>query len=321
MDLPALQKTAKDLVAPGKGILAADESFPTIEKRFKTINLQSSHETRKAYREMLFSTLGIEEFISGIIQFDETLRDQVLKNPNIISGIKVDQGTDDLPNHPGEKITKGIEGLSDRLKEYQALGAKFTKWRAVFSISPNTPSLDCIEGNANLLADFAKISQDSGFVPIVEPEVLMDGNHSIDKCYETTRAVLKMVFLKLKEKNVDFSGILLKPNMVLPGKDNPLKEGGDEIAQKTIEILKEVVPAQVPGIVFLSGGQSEDEATDNLREMNKIDNTPWQLSFSYGRALQNSALSAWLGKSQNLEIAQNAFYNRAKINSQARYGK
>lgn len=321
MDIAALTKIAHDLVAPGKGILAADESLPTIEKRFKAINLSSTHETRKAYREMLFSTPGIEEFISGIIQFDETLKDKILKNPNIISGIKVDEGLEDFANFPGDKVTKGIEGLSDRLKTYKDLGAKFTKWRAAFVISEVNPSIQAVEENARLLSEFALISQQEDFVPIVEPEVLMDGAHSIDKCYEVTRSILKVIFLKLKEKNISFSAMLLKPNMILPGKDNPDKSSPEEVAEKTIEVLKEVVPSEVPGIVFLSGGQTEGQATDNLRQMNKIGGTPWQLSFSYGRALQNSALQEWSGKPENLKNAQDAFYDRARINSLARYGK
>ncbi len=321
MDLPALEKIAKDLVAPGKGILAADESFPTIEKRFKAINIESTHETRKTYRQLLFSTPGIEEYISGIIQFDETLRDQILINPNVISGIKVDEGLEDLSDFPGDKITKGIENLAAKLDEYKKLGAKFTKWRAAFTISEVNPSIQCVTQNADLLAQFAQISQEKGFVPIVEPEVLMDGAHSMDKCYETTRAILKIVFQKLKEKNIAFPGMLLKPNMILPGKDNPNKPDNDEIAHKTLEVLKETIPTEVAGIVFLSGGQTEEEATDNLRELSKINNAPWPLSFSYGRALQNSALKIWAGKSENLKAAQETFLLRAKMNSQARYGK
>lgn len=316
-----LQVLAKKLVAPGKGILAADESLPSIEKRFKTIGLESTHETRHAYREMLFSTLGIEEYISGIIQFDETLRDQILKNRNVISGIKVDQGTEDLPGQVGEKITKGINGLAGRLKEYKSLGAMFTKWRAVFSISATTPSIECIEKNADLLAEFASVSQSESMVPIVEPEVLMDGDHSIDECYEKTRAVLKIVFAKLKQKNIDFKGMLLKPNMILPGKDFSIKSTPVEVAQKTVELLKQVVPEGVPGVVFLSGGQAEDEATENLREINKLGGCDFELSFSYGRALQNSALKAWGGSLENIKLAQAAFLTRAKMNSEARHGK
>ncbi|MEK7497777.1 MAG: class I fructose-bisphosphate aldolase [Patescibacteria group bacterium] len=316
-----LQALAKKLVTEGKGILAADESFPSIEKRFETIGIVSTHETRLSYRKMLFSTPNIENYISGIIQFDETLRDRILDNPKVISGIKVDQGTENLGGFPGEKITKGIEGLSGRLKEYKSLNAKFTKWRATFGISASTPTIECIEQNANLLSEFAAISQAEGFVPIVEPEVLMDGDHSIDKCYETTRAVLKIIFEKLKQKNVNFSAMLLKSNMILPGKDSLNKITPADIAQKTIEVLREVVPAGVPGIVFLSGGQTEDEATDNLREINKVGDVDFELSFSFGRALQNSALKAWTGKDENGKIAQGAFLKRAKMNSEARYGK
>jgi len=317
----ALEFIAKALVAPGKGILAADESLPTIEKRFKPIGIESTEANRRAYRELLFTTPGIEEFISGIIMFDETLRQQILTNKAIIPGIKVDQGTEELPNHPGEKITKGIKGLGERLKEYQALGAKFSKWRAVFTIGQATPSVECLEKNSLLLAEFAAVSQAEGFVPIVEPEVLMDGNHGIDRCSEVTKAVLKFVFIKLKEKGVQLTGLLLKPNMVLPGEKFLNKAGPVEVAQKTLEIMKECVPPEVPGIVFLSGGQSPEETTDNLREMNRIGGVPWQLSFSFGRALQDPVLRAWQGRPENKKTAQEAFFNRAKINSEARYGK
>ena len=321
MDNAALVSTAETLVASGKGILAADESFPTIEKRFKSIGVESTEETRRAYRELLFTTPGIEEYISGIIMFDETLRQQILTNKVIIPGIKVDEGTEELPGCPGEKITKGIEGLAKRLKEYQALGSKFSKWRAVFNITPNTPSLEAIERNNTLLAEFAFISQNEGFVPIVEPEVLMDGDHNIDKCYETTRTVLEMLFIKLKEKSVDLSCLLLKLNMILPGKDNPDKAEPTLVARKTLEVLKDIVPFEVPGIVFLSGGQTPDEATDNLRTMNKIGGVAWQLSFSFGRALQEPVLKAWAGREENKKAARDAFFDRAKINSEARYGK
>lgn len=318
--MEVLKNLARLLVLPGKGILAADESFPTIEKRFLTVGIGSTEETRRAYRELLFTTAGIEEFISGIIMFDETIRQKLLTNPNIIPGIKVDQGMEDMVGYPGDKLTKGIDGLSDRLIEYKNLGAKFAKWRAAFSVSEVNPSIQCVEENANRLATYAKTCQDNSFVPIVEPEVLMDGNHSIDKSYEVTRSVLRIVFMKLKDKNVNLDAMLLKPNMVIPGKDAP-KALPSEIAQKTLEVLKEVVPQEVPGIVFLSGGQSEEEATDNLREINKMDNAPWELSFSYGRALQNSALAIWAGKKENREAAQREFLKRAKMNSLARYGK
>lgn len=321
MDSAQLESIAKQLVAPGKGILAADESFPTIEKRFKAIGIESTHENRKAYREMLFSTKGIENYISGVIQFDETLRDGVLKNKSVFSGIKVDQGKEDYKGNPDEKITKGIEGLTERLKEYKSLGAQFAKWRAVFKITPETPSIQNLEENALLLAQYAKTCQDEGIVPIVEPEVLMDGGHNIHRCGDVTRGVLKVVFLKLSQQGVDLKGMLLKPNMILPGKEYPTKASPTEVAEKTLEVLKEVVPTQVPGIVFLSGGQSEEEATANLKEMNKIGGVTWQLSFSYGRALQNSALKAWAGKSDNVPKAQEVFLTRAKMNSEARYGR
>ncbi len=329
MDENNLNLTAKALVASGKGILAADESFPTIEKRFLTIGLGSTEENRRAYRELLFKTEGIEKFISGVIMFDETIKDktsdgvpfpEILTKKGIIPGIKVDEGMEEMAGYPGDKLTKGIDGLTDRLIEYKKLGAKFTKWRAAFTISVVNPSIQCVEENASRLAEFAYLSQQNGLVPIVEPEILNDGNHTIDKCYEITRSVLRIVFLKLKEKNVDFKGMLLKPNMILPGKDS-VKSTPTEISQKTIEVLKEIVPAEVPGIVFLSGGQTEDEATDNLREMNKIGGAPWELSFSFGRALQNSALKTWNGKAENVKEAQLQFMNRAKMNSEARYGK
>lgn len=317
--------TAKELVAPGKGILAADESFPTIEKRFKAIGLESTHENRKAYREMLFGTPGIEEYISGIIQFDETIKDKIIQNPKTMSGIKVDEGAEDYNGNKNEKITKGINGLSERLAEYKSLSAKFTKWRAVFKISPETPSIQNLEENAELLTKFAVMSQEAGLVPIVEPEVLMDGGHSISRCGDITRGVLKVVFSKLEKGGVNLEGMLLKPNMILPGEEYPSKATPDEVAEKTLEILGEVVPPQVPGIVFLSGGQTEEEATDNLRAINKLNNEKhigsWQLSFSYGRALQNSALKTWNSKPENVEAARAEFLARAKANSEARYGR
>lgn len=325
-----IENIAKTLVTPGKGILAADESFPTIEKRFTAIGITSVQENRRAYRELLFRTAGIEEFISGVIMFDETIKDktndgtnfpQVLIKKGIMTGIKVDQGLEDMSGHPGDKLTDGLAGLSERLNIYKNLGAKFAKWRAAFLISEVNPSIQCVEENANRLAEYALICQQNGIVPIVEPEILMDGNHSIDKCYEVTRSILKIVFIKLKAKNINFKGMLLKPNMIIAGKDAS-KSNPNEVAQKTLEVLKEVVPADVPGIVFLSGGQTEDEASDNLREINKLANGKgWQLSFSFGRALQESALKVWAGRQENTKLAQDAFYNRAKINGLARYGK
>ncbi len=321
MDKTALNEIAKKLVAPGKGILAADESLPTIEKRFNAINLESTHKTRTAYRQMLFGTPGIEEYISGIIQFDETLKDGVLKNQNVISGIKVDTGTEDYNGNPNEKITKGIEGLEARLVEYKSLGAKFAKWRAIFKITPETPSIQNLDENAGLLAKYAKACQEAGIVPIVEPELLMEGGHNIHRCGDVTRGVLKVVFLRLSQAGVELSGMLLKPNMILPGETYPSKASPDEVAAKTLEVMREVVPEQVGGIVFLSGGQTEDEATNNLREMNKIGGNPWPLSFSYGRALQASAIKVWAGKPENVAAAQEEFLKRAKMNSEATYGR
>src|SRR5258708_24855966 len=291
-----LEKIAQALVAPGLGILAADESFPTIEKRFDAIHIPSTEDNRYVYRDMLFSTPGIEKFISGIIMFDETIREEMPFNPKILKGIKVDEGTVQLANHPDEKITQGIGTLNSKLQDYKKLNAVFTKWRAVFTITNTTPTIQCVEDNSKLLAEYAKIAQDNEFVPIVEPEVLMDGSHSIERCAEVTRAVLKIVFMKLAEEGVNLKAMLLKPNMILPGKDNPIKATPEEVAQQTIQVLKEVVPAEVPGIVFLSGGQSPDEAAKNLREINKFaevsERVSWQLSFSFGRALQQEALKA-----------------------------
>src|SRR5260221_9187502 len=319
-----LENIAKALVVQGKGILAADESFPTIEKRFESIGISSTEELRREYRKLLFTTPGIEEFISGVIMFDETIKDKTfpdaLIKKGIIPGIKVDLGMKDMAGYPGDKLTDGIDGLADRLTEYKTLGAKFAKWRAAFMISEVNPSIQCVEENANRLAEYARICQANGFVPIVEPEILMDGNHSIDKCYETTRSVLRIVFMKLKEKNINFKAMLLKPNMVVPGNDSGDMSTPAIIAQKTLEVLKEVVPIEVPGIVFLSGGQTPDAATNNLREINKLGGE-WQLSFSFGRALQDTALKAWGGKPANINAAQQEFLTRARMNSLARYGK
>ncbi len=324
-----LENLAKALVALPKGILAADESFPTIEKRFTSIGILSTQELRRDYREMLFTASGIEEFISGVILFDETIKDktsdgvpfpEVLSKKGIVTGIKVDEGLKDMTGYPGDKLTEGIQTLPEKLKLYKSLGAKFAKWRAAFSISEVNPSIQCVEENATRLAEYASICQQNGIVPIVEPEVLMDGNHTIDKSYETTRSVLRIVFLKLKDRNINFKAMLLKPNMILPGKE-ATPSTPEEIAQKTLEVLKEIVPPEVPGIVFLSGGQKDDEATNNLREMNRLDSAPWQLSFSFGRALQNSALHVWKGNKANITLAQKEFINRAKLNSEARYGK
>ncbi len=326
-----LEATAKALVAPGKGILAADESSPTIKKRFDSINVESTEENRRAYREILFTTPGVGEFISGVILFDETIRQkasdgvpfvEVLKSQGIIPGIKVDKGAKPLAGAPGEKVTEGLDGLRDRLQEYFDLGARFTKWRAVIAIGDGLPSTYCIDVNAHALARFAALSQEAGLVPIVEPEVLMDGDHDLARCAEATEATLARVFAALRDQRVVLEGMLLKPNMVLDGKDHAPKASVEEVAAATVKTLRRTVPAAVPGIVFLSGGQTDEEATAHLNAMNAMDAAhPWQLSFSYGRALQAPPLKTWAGNAANAEAAKKAFYRRAKLNSAARYGR
>ena len=325
-DLPSI---AKALVAPAKGILAADESFPTIEKRFKSISLESTEENRRAYRDMLFTTPGIEENISGVILFDETIHQstsdgtpfpEVLASKGVIPGIKVDKGAKDLALFEGEKVTEGLDGLRGRLEEYYSLGARFTKWRAVITIGDGIPSNFCIKANAHALARFAQLSQEQGFVPIVEPEVLMDGDHSIDACYEATRRTLAALFAELEQGRVELPATLLKTNMVLSGKDAPARAGVQEVAKETVRCLAEVVPPGIPGIVFLSGGQGDVEATAHLSEMNRLGGHPWELSFSYGRALQAPSLDAWKGDPANFEAGQKALYHRARMNGAARSG-
>jgi fructose-bisphosphate aldolase class I len=325
-DLPEI---AQALVAPGKGILAADESFPTIEKRFKSISLESSEENRRAYRDMLFTTPGIEQNISGVILFDETIHQstsdgtpfpELLASKGVIPGIKVDTGAKDLALFEGEKVTEGLDGLRGRLQEYYSLGARFTKWRAVITIGDGIPTDFCLEANAHALTRIAQLSQEQGFVPIVEPEVLMDGDHSIDACYEATRRTLSALFAELEQGRVELPGTLLKTNMVLSGKDAPDRAGVEEVAKETVRCLTEVVPPEIPGIVFLSGGQGDVEATAHLNEMNKLGDHPWELSFSYGRALQAPALDAWKGDPANVEAGQKALYHRARMNGAARSG-
>jgi len=324
-----LQSIAKRLVAPGKGILAADESFPTIEKRFKSINLPSTEENRRAYREVLFTTKGVGEFISGVILFDETIRQktrdgrpfvQVLEEQGIIPGIKVDNGAKAMANFPGEKITEGLDGLRDRLKEYRGLGARFAKWRAVITISEGIPTQTCIDANAEALARYAALCQEGDLVPIVEPEVLMDGPHTIERHFEVTEQTLRSVFRALAEHRVALEGMLLKPNMVLSGKECPQQASVQEVAEATVRCMRRVVPAAVPGLVFLSGGQTDQQATEHLNAMNRLPDLPWQLSFSYGRALQAPVLKAWKGDAANVAAAQQAFYHRAWCNSKARFG-
>ncbi|MBI5576981.1 MAG: fructose-bisphosphate aldolase class I [Deltaproteobacteria bacterium] len=325
-----LENVARSLVAPGKGILAADESAPTIEKRFKSVGVASTEENRRAYRELLFTTPAIEEFISGVILFDETIRQKtrhglpfpkLLERRGIIPGIKVDLGAKPLAGFPGEKITEGLDGLRERLAEYRSLGARFAKWRAVISIGDGIPTMACLKANAHALARYAALCQGGGLIPIVEPEVLMDGPHTIERCGEATAATLAMLFIELAEHHVSLEAILLKPNMVLSGKECPVQAGAKEVALATASWLRPHVPPPVPGIVFLSGGQSPEAATEHLSLMNTLGNHPWELSFSFGRALQDPVLSAWKGDPANAAKAQRAFLHRARCNGEARYGR
>jgi fructose-bisphosphate aldolase class I len=325
-----LGSTARALVAPGKGILAADESTGTIKKRFDKIQVENTEPNRRDYREMLFTTKGCEEYISGVILFDETLRQKgsdgtplakILSDKGIIPGIKVDKGTKPLPFCPDEVITEGLDGLRERLVEYRGLGARFAKWRAVISITDALPSATCLRTNADALARYAALCVDEGLVPIVEPEILMDGTHTIERSYDVTLATLHTVFDALHHQRVPLDQILLKPNMVLSGYECPKQASVREVAERTIDCFKRVVPAAVPGIVYLSGGQSDEAATAHLNEMNRIGGFPWEMSFSYGRALQAPALKAWGGKKENLGAGQKAFAHRAKCNGAARYGK
>jgi fructose-bisphosphate aldolase, class I len=329
MDIQQLQSTAEALVAEGKGILAADESTGTIKKRLDSIGVESTEETRRAYRDLLFTTEGAEEFISGVIFFDETIRQstsdgtpfpELLESKGIIPGIKVDIGAKPLALTDDETITEGLDGLRGRLEEYRELGARFAKWRATYSIAPEKPSEYCVWTNAHALARYAALCQEAGLVPIVEPEVLQDGTHTIAESRKATGRVLQAVYTELHDQRIDFRGTLLKPNMVLSGYEASERASVDEVADVTLECFYKHVPAAVPGIVFLSGGQSDEDATINLNAMNARGPHPWQLSFSYGRALQAPALKAWGGKPENVEAAQRAYYHRAKMNGAARTG-
>jgi fructose-bisphosphate aldolase class I len=329
MGLQELEATARALVALGKGILAADESTGTIKKRFDSIGVESTEENRRAYREMLFTTPGMEEFISGVILFDETIRQAdaggtafttILDDHGVIPGIKVDTGAKALAGFPGEQVTEGLDGLRERLAEYHELGARFTKWRAVVTIGSGIPTPTCIDANAEALARYAALSQEAGLVPIVEPETLMDGDHTIDRHSDATRRTLESVFDRLFAHRVALTGTLLKTNMVLSGKSASEQAGVEEVAHWTLQCLRETVPPAVPGIVFLSGGQTDEAATARLSEMNRVGRAPWELSFSFGRALQAPALKAWGGQSANVGAGQKAFYHRAKLNGAARSG-
>jgi fructose-bisphosphate aldolase class I len=324
-----MRDTALALIAPGKGILAADESFGTIERRFHAVGVESTEERRRAYREMLFRTAGVSEFISGVILFDETIHQsttdntpfpEFLRQQGIIPGIKVDTGTKPMAGHPGETITEGLDGLRARLAKYEDLGARFAKWRATISIGDGMPTLANIGANAHALGRYAALCQEAKLVPIVEPEVLMDGNHAIGRCFRTTLDTLNTVYAALREQGVALAETLLKPNMVVPGKSSGQQLSLDEVAEATLSCLYDAVPAAVPGIVFLSGGQSDVEATARLDAMNRLGPHPWELSFSYGRALQASSLIVWAGDDRNYDAGQAAFLHRARLNSAARSG-
>ncbi len=330
MNTYELESVAQALVPAGKGILAADEGSATIKKRFDSINVESTEANRRAYREMLFTTPGTEEFISGVILFDETLRQttqegtpfpELLANKGIISGIKADTGPNDLAGFPGETVTEGLDGLRERLTEFRDLGAKFGKWRAVINVGDGLPTQCGIDSNAHALARYAALCQEVGLVPIVEPEVLMEGSHTIKRCEEVTETALKRVYSELHVHRVVLEGTLLKPNMVLSGTNCPVQASVEEVAEATVRCFRRSVPAAVPGVVFLSGGQSAKLATEHLNAMNAIGNCPWELSFSYGRALQGPTLEAWGGNAANASKAQKIFYHRARCNSAARYGK
>jgi fructose-bisphosphate aldolase class I len=332
MNLAELNKVALALVAPGKGILAADESAGTIKKRFDNINVESTEESRRDYREMLFrSSEAMTKSISGVILYDETIWQnagdgtplvKIIDQSGAIPGIKVDEGTQALPHCPGELITVGLDKLAERLKKYYERGARFAKWRAVINIDKDKiPTMTAIHVNAHALGRYAALCQDAQIVPIVEPEVLMDGDHDIDRCYEVSQRVLNKTFQELRIQRVALEGMILKPNMVVPGKKSAKQASVEEVAEKTVRLLKNCVPAAVPGIAFLSGGQSDEDATAHLDAMNRIGGLPWRLTFSYGRALQAAPLKAWSGKAENVAAGQRAFTHRARMNSLATKGE
>jgi len=331
VNLAELNRVAEAMVAPGRGILAADESSGTIKKRFDAIGAESTDSTRRDYRELLFrSTEAMSKYISGVILYDETIRQnakdgtplvKVIEKAGSLPGIKVDKGLKPLPFCPGEVITEGLDGLRERLVEYRGLGARFAKWRAVIDIGAGIPTSTCIDTNAHALARYAALCQDEGIVPIVEPEVLMDGDHDIDRCHAATEWTLKRVFTELYQQRVALEGMVLKPNMVVAGKKCGKRASVGEVADKTLKVLKACVPAAVPGIAFLSGGQSDEDATAHLDAMNKTGGLPWRLTFSYGRALQAAPQKAWAGKAENVAAAQRAFAHRAMMNGLAALGQ
>jgi fructose-bisphosphate aldolase, class I len=329
MNLSELETTARAMVAKGKGILAADESGGTIKKRFDSIKLDSTEEARRRYREMLFTADGASNYISGVILYDETIRQktsdgmpfpQYLAKNGIVPGIKVDTGAKPLAGFPNETITEGLDGLRERLADYYKLGARFAKWRAVIDIAEAIPTAFAIEANAHALARYAALCQEANIVPIVEPEVLMDGSHTIERCEQVTSETLHKVFAALHSHRIHLEGMILKPNMVISGKKSANRANPQQVAEATVRTLKRYVPSAVPGIAFLSGGQSSAEATEHLSLMNKLGPLPWELSFSYGRALQDEALKAWGGKPENFVAGQKAFARRAKFNGLARSG-
>jgi len=330
MDIHAeLRSTIQDLVQPGKGILAADESHPTIAKRFKAVGVESTEDKRREYRSLIFATPGLGEFVSGVILFEETLGQnsldnvpitKLLQSQGIVPGIKVDTGKKPLINAPGDEITYGLDGLDDRLETYKNQGARFAKWRAVYNVSDTLPSRQAVEANAEMLARYAALCQSKGIVPIVEPEVLIDGNHTLERSADVNEAVIAEVFNALRRHRVQLEAIILKPSMVTPGKECA-KASPEEVAKATLRVLRRVVPASVPGINFLSGGQTSEEATLNLNAMNSLGQQPWSLSFSYGRALQEPAQKAWAGKLDNKHAAQTAMLKRARLNGAASSGE
>jgi fructose-bisphosphate aldolase class I len=331
MDLNALAETADRMVTPGKGILAADESTGSIQKRFESINVPCTEENRRDYREMLFSAKdAMRNYISGVILFDETIRQKAKSGATLVSliaesgavpGIKLDTGAKPLALQPGETVTEGLDGLAARVREYVGLGARFAKWRATIDPSGHHPSHNAIHANAHALARYAAICQEGGLVPMVEPEVLMDGDNDIDACMQVTEWILKETYRELYYAGVRLEGTILKPNMVIAGKKSPKQASRQEVAEKTVTVLKRCVPAAVPGIAFLSGGQSDEDATAHLHYMNAMGNLPWKLTFSYGRALQAAALKTWAGKAENVASAQKAFAHRARMNAMAASGK
>ncbi len=330
MDQALLSKTAAAMVAKGKGILAADESSGTCEKRFQSVNVECTEENRRAYRALLFGTPGAEQYLSGVILFDETARQKAndgapfpeyLAKKGVIPGIKVDKGTVEIPLAPGEKVTEGLDGLAKRLDEYFKLGCRFAKWRAVIAIGKNIPTHTCLYANAHVLARYAAACQQASIVPMIEPEVLLDGDHTIERCEEVVEQTLRATYAAIAAYNVSVEHLILKTSMVVSGKDNRRQAGVDEVAERTVRVLKRTVPAAQPGIVFLSGGQPDEAATAHLNAMAAMKNLPWPLTFSYSRALQNPALKAWKGQAGNVAAAQKAFYHRAHMNGLAAQGK